>query len=179
MLKIRGYTVNIQCGNRYGLRRSGDRRCLHLAEKTHAFPGNVSGFTIVELMIVVVILGLLATAVVVNVSGYIGQSRIERTRMDIANLKNAVELFSLQRHHYPTNEEGLAILAERTAIHPSGIISELPKDSWGREYVYICPGQHGAFDIISLGRDGVSGGQGEDKDIVSWQLNDDSTDAGL
>ena len=132
------------------------------------------GFTIIELMIVVIILGLLATAVVVNVSGYIGQSRVERARMDIANLKNAVELFYLQRQRYPTNEEGLAILAKRTPIHPSGIISELPKDPWGKEYIYLCPGQHGVFDILSFGRDGVSGGQGEDKDILGWQLSDDS-----
>lgn len=129
------------------------------------------GFTLVELMIVVVILGLLATAVVVNVSGYISQSRRERTRMDIATLKNAVELFYLQRHRYPTNEENLTVLTERTAAHPSGIISELPMDPWARPYVYLFPGQHGAFDIMSLGRDGAQGGEGEDADIESWNLS--------
>ncbi len=141
--------------------------------------GSVShrAFTIIELMVVVVILGLLATAVVVNVTGYISQGRIERTKMDIATLKNAVELFYLQRHRYPTNEEGLEILTRRTATHPSGIISELPADSWGRSYVYVCPGEHGAFDIMSLGRDGTRGGEGEDEDIVSWDLNENSDNA--
>ena len=123
-------------------------------------------------MIVVVILGLLASAVVVNVSGYVSQSRKERARMDVASLKNAVELFYLQQHRYPTNEEGLPILAKRSSEHPSGIISELPNDPWGRAYVYLCPGQYGAFDIMSLGRDGAPGGQGEDADIVSWQLSE-------
>ena len=131
-----------------------------------------AGFTIVELMIVVVILGLLASAVVVNVSGYVSRSRKERARMDVASLKNAVELFYLQHYRYPTNEEGLAILAKRGPEHPSGIISELPNDPWGRPYIYLCPGQHGAFDIMSLGRDGAPGGQGEDADIVSWQLSE-------
>jgi len=129
-------------------------------------------FTIVELMIVVVILGLLATAVVINVSGYISRSRQERARMDVSTLRNAVELFYLQRHRYPTNDEGLASLAERTETTPSGIIAELPSDPWGRPYIYLNPGQHGPYDIMSLGRDGVQGGEAEDMDIVSWNLSD-------
>ena len=124
-----------------------------------------------ELMIVVVILGLLAGAVVVNVSGYIARSRQERARMDVASLRNAVELFYLQRSRYPTNAEGMEVLTDRTAAHQSGIISELPNDPWGREYIYLCPGKHGAFDILSLGRDGAQGGEGEDADVESWRLD--------
>ncbi len=131
-----------------------------------------TGFTLVELMIVVVILGLLAGAVVVNVSGYIGKSRRERARMDVASLRNAVELFNLQYSRFPTNEEGLDILTQRSTEQPLAFISELPKDPWGNPYVYLCPGQHGAFDIMSLGRDGAQGGEGQDADIVSWQLAD-------
>jgi len=176
MSKIYGYKINVGDGKGYNMYYT-NHIALFQARKMHNGPSNLlSGFTIIELMIVVVILGLLATAVVINVGGYISQSRVELARMDIANLKNAVELFCLQRHRYPTNEEGLGILTERTAAHPSGIISELPKDPWGKAYVYFCPGQHRAFDIMSLGHDGVSGGQGQDKDIVSWQLNDDSTE---
>lgn len=129
------------------------------------------GFTIVELMIVVVILGLLATAVVVNVSGYVARGRKERARIDVAALKNAVELFHLQYRRYPTNDESLSVLTRRTADNPSGIISELPQDPWGRAYLYLCPGEHAAYEIFSLGRDGVEGGEGEDADVLSWQLN--------
>jgi general secretion pathway protein G len=138
------------------------------ARRNERYP---QSFTIVELMIVVVILGLLATAVVINVSGYISRSRQERARMDISTLRNAVELFYLQQHRYPTNDEGLAILAERTETTPSGIIAELPSDPWGRPYLYLNPGQHGPYDIMSLGRDGAQGGESEDVDIVSWNLS--------
>ncbi len=130
-----------------------------------------AGFTIVELMIVVVILGLLAGAVVVNLTGYVAKSRKERARMDIVSLKNAVELFYLQYKRYPTNDEGLAKLTKRSADHPSGLISALAKDPWGQPYIYACPGQHGAFDVLSFGRNGVQGGSGEDADIVSWRLD--------
>jgi len=96
--------------------------------------------------------------------------------MDIATFKNAAELFYLHRKRHPTNEEGLAILTERTSEHPSGIISEVPADPWGRPYVYLCPGSNGAFDILCLGRDGARGGQGEDADIVSWRLSADGSE---
>ena len=85
---------------------------------------------------------------------------------------NNVELFYLQRHRYPTSEEGLQVLIERTAQQPAGIISELPHDPWGEDYIYVYPGQHAAFDIISLGRDHAEGGDGEDRDIVSWKMTD-------
>lgn len=132
---------------------------------------NKSGFTIVELMVVVVILGLLATTVVVNVTGYLTKSRLERARIDIANLKNAVELFCVENHRYPSNEEGLSILLEKKPTRPVGIISQLPKDPWGNIYQYLYPGTHDLFDIYTLGRDGIEGGEGEDTDICSWNLN--------
>lgn len=131
-----------------------------------------NGFTIVELMVVVVILGLLATTVMINVTGYLTKSRLERARIDIANLKNAIELFCVENHRYPSNEDGLGILLEKTPTHPGGIISQLPRDPWGRQYQYLYPGTHDLFDIYTLGRDGIEGGEGEDTDVCSWNLNE-------
>ena len=91
--------------------------------------------------------------------------------MDIAQLKSAVELFYLDKQRYPTNDEGFSALLEKTDSHPAGLISEAPVDPWGRPYEYAHPGEHGVFDIVSFGRDGMPGGDGEDADIGSWELN--------
>lgn len=137
--------------------------------KNHNFRGR--GFTIVEILVVVTIIGILAAAVAVNVIGYIGTSRQERARMDLASLKNAVELFYLQSHRYPTNDEGLEILTQTSTTSPAGLLSDVPIDPWGNTYEYRYPGQHGTFDIVCYGRDGVAGGEGEDADMGSWELN--------
>lgn len=128
------------------------------------------GFTIVEILVVVAIIGILAAAVAVNVTGYVGKSRQERARMDLASIKNAIDLYYLQHYRYPSNDDGLAVLAERSDTHPGGLISELPVDPWGNPYEYRFPGQHGTFDVICYGRDGAPGGTGEDADIGSWEV---------
>lgn len=144
-------------------------RC-HTTVRIGSYLRRNAGFTIVEILVVVAIIGILATAVVLNVTGYIGQSRRERVRMDLASVKNAIELFYLQRHRYPTNDEGLKVLTETSQSHPAGLISELPLDPWGNPYDYRYPGQHGSFDVICYGRDGAPGGDDEDADIGSWEL---------
>jgi len=128
------------------------------------------GFTIIEILVVVAIIGILAGAVALNVTGYIGKSRGERAKMDLSTLENAVELYYLEYQRYPSNDDGLEALAESTPAHPNGIIENVPTDPWGNRYEYRHPGQHGEFDIICYGRDGAPGGRGEDADIGNWEL---------
>ena len=126
----------------------------------------------------VTIIGILAAAVAINVTGYIGKSRRERAKMDLATLKNAVELFYLERQRYPSNEEGLEVLTRSSSTHSNGIVSEVPHDPWGNPYAYRHPGQHDPFEIVCYGRDGAPGGEGEDADIGSWEIRqDDNADS--
>lgn len=128
-------------------------------------------FTLVELMVVVVILGLLSTMVVVNYTKYLSRSKCEKARTDVARLRDAVVLFYTSTSRYPTNEEGLSVLTARTdADEP--VLASLPADPWGQAYIYVSPGQRSAFEIVSLGRDGRRGGTGEDADLSSDTLSD-------
>ena len=137
-----------------------DRRC-----------GWRRAFTLVELMVVVVILGLLSTMVVVNYTKYLSRSKREKARTDVARLRDAVVLFYTSTSRYPTNEEGLLVLTARTdADEP--VLASLPPDPWGQAYLYVSPGQRSAFEIVSLGRDGRRGGDGEDADLSSDTLTD-------
>jgi len=134
------------------------------------------GFTLIELMVVIVIIGLLATVVVINVFPAQDQARVTKAKADIALLEQAAEMYRLDNLTYPTTDQGLAALlfppaglAEAGRYRPGGYIKKLPKDPWGNAYHYAMPGQHGAFDIYSLGADGQPGGEGHDADIGSWQ----------
>lgn len=134
------------------------------------------GFTLVELMVVIVILGLLATIVALNVIPLGDQGKVQKAKSDIATIEQGLELYKLQQLNYPSTSDGLGALvsAPATLTDPSryqkgGYIKKLPKDPWGRDYLYASPGQHGAFDVWSLGADGKEGGEGPDADITSWQ----------
>lgn len=128
-----------------------------------------TAFTLVELMVVLVILGLLASVVTVSVNDYLITGRQTTARSEIAQIANAVELFYTEYGRYPSNEEGLAILKRKDQRHPAGIIQGDLQDPWGRDYLYIYPGLHGTFDILSYGADGQEGGDGDAMDIVSWE----------
>lgn len=134
-----------------------------------------AGFTLVELMVVIVIIGLLATVVVINVLPSQDRAMIEKARADIALLEQATEMYRLDLLDLPTTEQGLEALVampsgirERERYRPGGYIKRLPDDPWGRPYQYVRPGEHGAFDIFSLGADGRLGGEGNDADIGNW-----------
>ena len=134
------------------------------------------GFTLIELMVVIVIIGLLATVVVINVFPAQDQARVTKAKADIALLEQAAEMYRLDNLTYPSTSQGLAALlspptslTEAGRYRPGGYIKRLPKDPWGNAYLYAMPGQHGAFDIYSLGADGQPGGEGNDADIGSWQ----------
>lgn len=129
-----------------------------------------SAFTLVELMVVVVILGLLATIVTVSVRDYLVQGKQGTTRAEIAQMKNALELFYTEVDRYPDSDEGLALLQRKTDQHPQGILQGDLLDPWGKDYIYIYPGLHGAYDLCSFGANAQSGGTGADADICSWDL---------
>jgi general secretion pathway protein G len=130
------------------------------------------GFTLVELMVVIVIIGLLTTIVVINVLPALGKGNIQKAKTDIATLDQAVEAYRIDNIAYPTTVQGLGALLKPPTAAPGnagGYIKKLPNDPWGKPYVYAAPGQHGAFDIATLGADGVPGGTGENADIGNWQ----------
>lgn len=133
------------------------------------------GFTLLELLIVIVILGLLVSLVSINFLPTLSNAYVEVAKQDIARLQQALVMFKISEGSYPTQEQGLSSLKEnpgnlkRPGKYPSGgYINKLPKDPWGNDYVYIYPGQYGEFDIISLGADGQPGGEGENADIENW-----------
>tara|TARA_B100000427_G_scaffold118291_1_gene98549 strand:- start:2205 stop:2633 length:429 start_codon:yes stop_codon:yes gene_type:complete len=133
------------------------------------------GFTLLELLIVIVILGLLVSLVSINFLPTLSNAYVEVAKQDIARLQQALVMFKISEGSYPTQEQGLNSLKEnpgnlkRPGKYPSGgYINKLPKDPWGNNYVYIYPGQYGEFDIISLGADGQPGGEGENADIGNW-----------
>ena len=135
-----------------------------------------AGFTLVELMVVIVIIGLLATIVVINVLPSQDRAMTQKAKADIALIEQAVEMYRLNNMTYPTTGDGLQALvtAPATLTDPGryqtgGYIKKLPDDPWGRPYAYASPGQHGAFDISTLGADGAPGGEGENADIGNWQ----------
>lgn len=127
-------------------------------------------FTLVELMVVVVILGVLATVVTVSVNDYLITGKQTAARNEIAQITTALELFYTENDHYPANDKGLDLLQKKTTRHPNGILQGDLLDPWGHAYLYVYPGLHGVFDLLSQGADGQQGGEGADMDIVSWNL---------
>jgi len=132
------------------------------------------GFTLVELLVVMMILGLLASVVGPKVMKYVGDSKSKTARMQIEDLSASLDLFLLDNGRYPTTEEGLPALVVATQNlqtwnGPYLKKTVIPNDPWGRAYEYRAPGEHGAFDLFSLGADNAAGGDGESKDITSWE----------
>ena len=136
-----------------------------------------AGFTLVELMVVIVIIGLLATIVAINVIPATDTARVEKAKADIATIEQALEQYRLDNLTYPAGSDGLqallnppASLMQPQRYRRGGYIKKLPDDPWGRAYVYTVPGRKGAFDISSLGADGQPGGEAENADIFSSEL---------
>jgi general secretion pathway protein G len=133
------------------------------------------GFTLVELMVVIVIVGLLATIVAINVIPAGDRGRVVKAKADIAQIEGGLEQCRLQFSRYPSTSDGLKALTSAPAgidasqYQRGGYIKKLPDDPWGRAYLYASPGQHGEADVWSLGADGKEGGEGVDADIGSWQ----------
>lgn len=135
------------------------------------------GFTLIELMVVLVILGVLAAMIAPKIMDRPDEARIIAAKQDIATVIQSLKMYRLDNIRYPTTEQGLQALVSKPAISPipenwksGGYLEKLPKDPWGNPYVYLNPGRNGEIDVISLGADGESGGEGTDADIGSWML---------
>lgn len=132
------------------------------------------GFTLLELMVVVVIVGVLAALVVPNFLDRPNEARVTAAKTDIAAINGALKLYKLDNHRYPTSEQGLNALVQRPTSGPAPAnwkpyLDKLPNDPWGTPYQYLQPGVKGEVDVLSFGADGKSGGEGFDADIGSWQ----------
>ena len=148
------------------------------APASTAYPARRSalarGFTLIELMVVLVIIGVLAALIVPNVLDRTDDARATAARTDINNLMQALKLYKLDNQRYPSAEQGLDALVKKPsagAVPPNwrSYLSKLPADPWGRPYQYIFPGVKGEIDVFSLGADGQAGGEGKNADIGSWQ----------
>lgn len=136
-----------------------------------------AGFTLVELMVVIVIIGLLATVVAINVLPAQGKAMVGKARADISTLEQAIETYRLDNLTFPDNAQGLQALvaapqglSQPERYREGGYVRRLPKDPWGQDYQYRRPSTHGGqFDVFSWGADGKEGGEGEDADLGNWQ----------
>jgi general secretion pathway protein G len=140
---------------------------------------HISGFTLIELMVVIVILGILAGLIVPRIMDRPDEAKQMKARMQIESLETALKLYKLDNGGYPTTEQGLQALVEppQTGNVPEnwkkgGYLEKgrVPKDPWGNEFVYLSPGVQGEFDIVSYGADGVPEGEGANQDINSWEI---------
>lgn len=123
------------------------------------------GFTLAELLVVMVIIAMLAGIAVAAGRGYLVSARKRTAQAEISNISKAIDSFYADQGRYPTNQEGLAVLIKPTENFPTGFLNKLPKDPWRRPYVYRTPGRNGDYDVISYGLDGKEGGEKEDADI--------------
>ena len=131
------------------------------------------GFTLIEIMVVVIILGILAAIVAPNVIGRIGDAQVYAAHQDLRGIESALKLYRMDNFSYPTTEQGLEALITKPADPnvrnwKGSYLERQPKDPWGNGYLYLNPGNNGEIDIYTLGRDGRPGGDGEDADIGNW-----------
>ena len=145
---------------------------------THQTTGH-QGFTLIELMVVIVILGILAGLIVPRIMGRPEEAKQLKAKIQIESLETALKLYKLDNGTFPSTEQGLLALVEPPEVEPlpkkyrtGGYLEKgkLPKDPWGNDFIYLSPGVHGDYDFISYGADGVPDGEGKNKDINSWEI---------
>jgi general secretion pathway protein G len=129
-----------------------------------------SGFTLIEIMVVVIILGILVSLIAPNIFGVLDDAEVTATRAQMRNLEVALDMYRMNHSRYPATEEGLEALLN-PPDRDRGYIDNIPKDAWNNEYMYRYPGENGEYDLFSYGRDGQEGGSGLDADIGNWQVN--------
>jgi len=135
------------------------------------------GFTLIEIMVVLIIIGLLAGIVVPRLMGRTEEAKRTKAAVQIKNFQSALDLYRLDSGIYPSTDQGLQALVEKPAVgeiprnwKDGGYIDKIPKDPWGDNYIYLSPGVHGDYDLYSYGADGEEGGDGKDADIQSWNI---------
>jgi general secretion pathway protein G len=138
-----------------------------------------AGFTLIEIMVVLVILGLLAAVVVPRIVGRTDEARKTTAKIEVQNIEQALHLFKLDNGFYPSTEQGLEALVTEPTIgqipkrwRQGGYLPKVPNDPWGNPYIYLSPGRYGDYDLVSYGGDGEAGGEGNSADIESWNLED-------
>ena len=150
-----------------------------VGRRRRAGPQRASGFTLIEIMVVVIIIGLLAAVIIPEVIGKVDEARVAKTKQDIQSLETALTMFRLDNSKYPTTEQGVKALVVQPTDpsirhwRPGGYIQRVSKDPWGNDYQYVYPGTHGKeYDLFSLGADNQPGGDGIDADIGNWNIGD-------
>ncbi len=135
-----------------------------------------AGFSLVEILVVLVIMGLLISVVAPTVLNQADDARVQKVHADFKSIETALKIYRLDNYVYPTTEQGLEALIEASTLEPEprnfkkgGYLSELPIDPWGRPYLYLSPGENGEVDLYSLGADGLSGGEDQNADIGNWK----------
>jgi general secretion pathway protein G len=143
----------------------------------HGTLRRVRGFTLIEILVVIVIIGILATLLVPKLMSRPDEARVVAAKSDIQTILQALKIYRLDNGRYPTTEQGLQALVKKPTTTPlpknwkeEGYLEKPPRDPWGTAYQYLQPGVHGEIDVFSLGADGIPGGEGIDADIGSWQL---------
>ena len=132
-----------------------------------------AGFTLIEIMVVVIILGILTAIVAPNIIGRVGDAQISAAKQDIRNIESSLRLFRLDNFNYPTNEQGIKALTakpvgQNTRKWKGPYLNRMPVDPWGKQYLYMYPGLNSEIDVYTYGRDGQPGGSGDDADIGNW-----------
>ena len=137
------------------------------------------GFSLVEILVVLVIMGLLISVVAPTVLNRADEARVQKAQADFKAIETALKIYKLDNYVYPTTEQGLEALVEPSSLDPEprnfkegGYLSELPVDPWGNPYLYLSPGERGEVDIYTLGADGLSGGEDQNTDIGNWKEDD-------
>ena len=140
-----------------------------------------TGFSLVEILVVLVILGLLVSVVAPTVLNQADEARVQKVYADFANIKTALKLYRLDNFVYPNSEQGLEALVEKSALDPEprnfkrdGYLERVPVDPWGRRYLYLSPGENGVFDLYSLGADGLAGGDSQNTDLGNWDADQEN-----
>lgn len=141
---------------------------------------NNAGFSLVEILVVLVIMGLLISVVAPTVLNRADEARVGKVLADFKNIETALKIYRLDNYVYPTTEQGLQALVEPSTLDPEprnfkegGYLEELPMDPWGRAYLYLSPGEHGEVDLYSLGADGLTGGEDQSADIGNWKAKEE------
>lgn len=137
------------------------------------------GFSLIEILVVLVIMGLLISVVAPTVLNRADEARVQKVYADFKAIETALKIYRLDNYVYPSTEQGLEALVEASNLDPQprsfkrgGYLEDVPLDPWGREYLYLSPGENGEIDIYSLGADGLSGGDGQNADIGNWKEQD-------
>ena len=171
--------MTIRAQQQHGCSRSKPASRVHLekARHPHMARSHQAGFSLIEVMIVVVILAILATLLAPRVMGRTDDAKRAAAKAQIKNIESALQLYKLDNGMYPSNEQGLKALIEQPTSNPQptnwkagGYLAKLPSDPWGNHYGYAVPGPQGDFEILSFGADGVRGGEGKNADLANWNI---------